>query len=240
MGKLEAKNLSKSFDERLVVDNISLFFKSGEVVGLLGPNGAGKTTTFGMIIGEIEPDRGEIFLNGENITTLPMYKRARKGISYLPQETSIFKKLTVFENLLIIAEMSDMEKGEIEDRITKLLYEFGLYHLKSKKGGTLSGGERRRVEIARSLILEPQFILLDEPFAGVDPLVVADIQNLISHLKRRNIGVVITDHNVRDTLKITDRAYIIAEGKIFKSGVPEELASDKKVKEVYLGEGFEL
>lgn len=240
MGELTAKNLSKSFEKRLVVNNVSLSFKSGEIVGLLGPNGAGKTTTFGMIIGDLEPDSGEIFLNNENITGLPMYKRARKGISYLPQETSIFKKLTVFENLLIVAEMANIEKDAIQDKLRKLLYEFGLYHLRSKKGGTLSGGERRRVEIARSLILDPHFILLDEPFAGVDPLVVADIQNLISHLKRRNIGVVITDHNVRDTLKITDRAYIIAEGKIFKSGIPAELASDEKVKEVYLGEGFEL
>ncbi len=239
-GVLEAKGISKSFENRKVVDKVSLYFEEGEIVGLLGPNGAGKTTTFGIIIGEIEPDEGRVYLDGEDITDLPMYKRARKGISYLPQETSIFKKLTVFENLMIIAEMTEMGEGERMDKINHLLYEFGLYHLRSKKGNTLSGGERRRVEIARSLILNPKFILLDEPFAGVDPLVVADIQELVSQLKDRNIGVVITDHNVRDTLKITDRAYIITEGRIFKSGRPVELAGDEDVKRVYLGKDFEL
>jgi lipopolysaccharide export system ATP-binding protein len=237
---LQASALSKSYRGRQVVDHVSLQLSPGEVVGLLGPNGAGKTTTFYIIVGLISPESGRVRLFGEDITHLPMYRRARSGISYLPQEASVFRKLTVEENLQSIAETLRSTSKEREDLVNGLLEEFGIEHLRDQSAYTLSGGERRRLEIARALVLTPQFILLDEPFAGIDPLAVLDIQRIIGRLKSRNIGVLITDHNVRETLNITDRAYIISEGKILREGSPEQLTNDIEVKKVYLGENFRL
>ncbi len=238
--RLQALALSKSYRGRRVVDEVNLELRQGEVVGLLGPNGAGKTTTFYMIVGLIAPDGGQVYLNNEEITALPMYQRARSGISYLPQEPSVFRKLTVEENLMSIAETLALSAGEQEASVTGLLKEFGIDHLRRQGAYTLSGGERRRLEIARALVLTPQFVLLDEPFAGIDPLAVLDIQRIIARLRERHIGILITDHNVRETLNITDRAYIINEGKILRHGSPEELTNDVEVKKVYLGENFRL
>jgi lipopolysaccharide export system ATP-binding protein len=237
---LEARHLDKAFRGRRVVDDISLKISSGEVVGLLGPNGAGKTTTFYLVVGLSKPDGGRVLLNDEDITFLPMYLRAKKGISYLPQEPSVFRKLSVEDNLYAIAETLNLSSGMADERVNDLLEEFGIAALRKSPAYTLSGGERRRLEIARSLVIRPQFILLDEPFAGIDPLAVLDIQRIITKLKSRHIGVLITDHNVRDTLKITDRAYIIKEGSIFRAGTPENLSSDLEVRKVYLGEHFRL
>ncbi|MBN2430579.1 MAG: LPS export ABC transporter ATP-binding protein [Acidobacteria bacterium] len=240
MTTLRCVQITKSYRGREVLKGIDLEIHDREVVGLLGPNGAGKTTTFYIVVGLTVPDSGQVYYNDEDIADMPMYIRAKKGISYLPQEPSVFRKLTVEENLLAIAETLPLSHGEKDKLVTDLLYEFGIYHLKNNKAYNLSGGERRRLEIARSLVLSPSFILLDEPFAGIDPLAVIDIQNLIMHLKSRGIGVIITDHNVRETLRITDRAYIIHEGRIFRKGTPDELARDAEVKKVYLGENFQL
>ena len=237
---LEARNLSKSFKGRRVVQDVSLDVAAGEVVGLLGPNGAGKTTTFYLVVGLTAPDYGTVYLSGQDITRLPMYLRARRGINYLPQEPSVFRKLSVEDNLYAIAETLQMSRSEADERVSQLLEEFGIASLRSNPAYTLSGGERRRLEIARSLVTGPQFMLLDEPFAGIDPLAVLDIQRIIMQLRGRNIGVLITDHNVRETLKITDRAYIIKEGTIFRTGTPELLSSDLDVRKVYLGEHFRL
>ncbi len=239
-GELRGEFLSKSYRGRKVVNEVSLVLSRGEVVGLLGPNGAGKTTTFYMIVGLVAPESGHVQLCGNEITTLPMYRRARAGISYLPQEPSVFRKLTVLENLLSIAETLNMPSKKREELATGLLEEFGIEHLRDQGAYTLSGGERRRLEIARALVLTPQFILLDEPFAGIDPLAVRDIQQIIEQLKQRGIGVLITDHNVRETLNITDRAYIINDGKILREGSPEQLTNDDEVRKVYLGEDFRL
>ncbi len=238
--RLQATGLSKSYRGRKVVAEVSLELQQGEVVGLLGPNGAGKTTTFYMIVGLIAPDSGQIFLNGDQITSLPMYQRARSGISYLPQEPSVFRKLTVEENLKSIAETLPVSTKEQETSVGELLKEFGIDHLRRQGAYTLSGGERRRLEIARALVLTPKFILLDEPFAGIDPLALRDIKSIIAKMKQKNIGILITDHNVRETLNITDRAYIINEGKILRDGTPAQLTSDSEVKKVYLGEHFTL
>ena len=239
-GELSASALSKSYGGRRVVNEVSLVLRKGEVVGLLGPNGAGKTTTFYIIVGLIAPESGEVRLGGEEITNLPMYQRARSGISYLPQEPSVFRKLTVQENLRSIAETLNIPAAKREALTDGLLEEFGIEHLRDQGAYTLSGGERRRLEIARALVLTPRFILLDEPFAGIDPLAVLDIQRIIGRLKARGIGVLITDHNVRETLNITDRAYIINEGKILREGSPEQLTNDVEVKKVYLGDNFRL
>ncbi len=238
--KLEAKGLEKIYRGRRVVNSVSLEIEAGEVIGLLGPNGAGKTTTFYMIVGLTSPESGKVLLNGQDITELPMYLRARKGISYLPQEPSVFRKLTVEDNLYAIAETLDLSPGLADQLVSELLDEFGIASLRGNPAYTLSGGERRRLEIARSLVTKPAFILLDEPFAGIDPLAVQDIQQIVVRLKSRGIGVLITDHNVRETLKITDRAYVIREGTIFRSGTPDRLSSDLEVKKVYLGEHFQL
>ncbi|OGL43333.1 MAG: LPS export ABC transporter ATP-binding protein [Candidatus Schekmanbacteria bacterium RBG_16_38_11] len=240
MKSLTVSNLVKSYGNRKIVDDISLEVFSGEVTGLLGPNGAGKTTIFYMIIGLTNPDKGTICLNEENIETLPMYKRAQKGIGYLPQEPSIFRKLTVEENFLAILEMYPFSDEERKDRLDELLNELRITHLAKNKAYTLSGGERRRVEISRSLISRPQFILLDEPFAGIDPKAIDDIHEIIHHLKNKGIGILITDHNVRETLHITDRAYIINEGKILEQGTPDEIAGSKKVRRIFLGDRFQL
>jgi len=240
MSFLKAEGLEKSYRERKVVNNISLEIHRGEVVGLLGPNGAGKTTTFYMMVGFIKAEKGRIFLNGEEITHYPMYIRARKGIGYLPQESSIFRKLTVEENLLAILETLGIPPAEQRQRAEALLEELGVARLAKSKAFTLSGGERRRVEIARALVTSPSFILLDEPFTGIDPKTIADIQTIICRLKEKEIGILVTDHNVRETLQITDRAYIISEGKILRAGTPQSLGSDAKVREVYLGEKFKL
>jgi lipopolysaccharide export system ATP-binding protein len=238
--KLQALGLNKSYRGRKVVDEVNLELCQGEVVGLLGPNGAGKTTTFYIIVGLVAPESGQVIFSGEDITRHPMYQRARWGISYLPQEPSVFRKLTVDENLRSIAETLGITSEDQEALVTGLLKEFGIEHLRHQGAFTLSGGERRRLEIARALVLTPRFILLDEPFAGIDPLAVLDIQRIIAQLKARNIGVLITDHNVRETLNITDRAYIINDGKIFRQGSPEQLTNDIEVKKVYLGENFRL
>jgi len=238
--RLQALGLEKSYRGRVVVSDVSLELGRGEVVGLLGPNGAGKTTTFYMVVGLISPESGKVLLNGSDITGLPMYQRARSGISYLPQEPSAFRKLTVEENLQCIAETLPVSPEEQRAHVTSLLEEFGIAPLRRQGAYTLSGGERRRLEIARALVLTPQFVLLDEPFAGIDPLAVLDIQRIIGELKKRGIGVLVTDHNVRETLNITDRAYIINEGKILRVGTPEELTSDTEVRKVYLGENFRL
>ena len=238
--RIEAKNLVKAFKKRTVVDRVSLNVETGEIVGLLGPNGAGKTTTFYMIVGLEQPASGDVFLSDINITHLPMNRRAALGISYLTQEASIFRKLTVRENIMAILETTGLSKAEQKNKYEELLKEFNIGHVKERKGTELSGGERRRVEIARCLALEPQFILLDEPFAGVDPLAVADIQEIIRYLKQRGMGILITDHNVRETLQIVDRAYILNEGKILLEGDSHMIAESPVAKKFYLGEKFSL
>ena len=238
---LIAKGLHKKYGSRMVVNNVDISVSRNEIVGLLGPNGAGKTTTFYMITGMIKPTKGDIFLDNNNITLDPMYKRARKGVGYLAQEPSIFSKLTVENNLKLVLEMrKDLSKEEQNDKVDKLLDDFSVSALRQSKGGTLSGGERRRVEIARSLCMDPDFILLDEPFAGVDPIAVEEIQSIVNSLKQRNIGVLITDHNVRETLSITDRSYLLFNGQILKSGTSEFLANDEEARRLYLGEKFKL
>src|SRR5205809_7841814 len=240
MTKLETQELSKAYRGRKVVDDVSVFVEQGEVVGVLGPNGAGKTTTFYMIVGLISPDSGSVLLDGKDITQLPMYQRARSGISYLPQEPSIFRKLTVEENLLAILETLPIAENQRRERLEELLEDFGLGAVRRSYGYQLSGGERRRVEIARSLVISPAFMLLDEPFSGIDPLTVLDIQKIIAQLRDSGIGVLITDHNVRETLRVTDRAYIINRGRIFRSGTPKQLGNDAEVRKVYLGENCQL
>jgi len=238
---LIAKGLHKQYGSRMVVNNVDISVNRNEVVGLLGPNGAGKTTTFYMITGMIKPTKGDIFLDDYNITNDPMYRRARKGVGYLAQEPSIFSKLTVENNLKLVLEMrKDLTKQEQKEKLDSLLDDFSVSSLRQSKGGTLSGGERRRVEIARSLCMDPDFILLDEPFAGVDPIAVEEIQSIVNSLKQRNIGVLITDHNVRETLSITDRSYLLFNGQILKSGSSEFLANDEEAKRIYLGEKFKL
>lgn len=234
------KELIKSYHNRTVVNDVSIDVKQGEIVGLLGPNGAGKTTTFYMVVGLIRPDRGSVFLNQQNITRLPMYKRAQMGIGYLPQEASVFRKLSVEDNIKAVLEMTKLSKKEQKNRLEALLDEFNLHHVRKNNGDSLSGGERRRTEIARALAVDPKFILLDEPFAGVDPIAVEDIQTVVAKLKYRNIGILITDHNVNETLSICDRAYLLIEGKIFKHGTAEELAGNDQVRNLYLGTNFEL
>ncbi len=224
----------------MVVDDVTLHVEQGEIVGLLGPNGAGKTTTFYMIVGLIKPNSGEIFLDDNNITSLAMYKRAQRGIGYLAQEPSVFRSLTVEENLMAVLELSDMTKAEQKQKMEDLISEFSLSHVRKNKGVLLSGGERRRTEIARALAVDPKFVLLDEPFAGVDPIAVEEIQMIVARLKKKNIGILITDHNVNETLSITDRAYLMFEGKLLKAGSAEELAADEQVRRVYLGKHFEL
>ena len=238
---LIAKGLHKKYCSRMVVNNVDISVNRNEIVGLLGPNGAGKTTTFYMITGMIKPTKGDIFLDNNNITLDPMYKRARKGVGYLAQEPSIFSKLTVENNLKLVLEMrKDLSKEEQNEKLDSLLNDFSVSALRASKGGTLSGGERRRVEIARSLCMDPDFILLDEPFAGVDPIAVEEIQSIVNSLKERNIGVLITDHNVRETLSITDRSYLLFNGQILKSGTSEFLANDEEARRLYLGEKFKL
>ena len=238
--KLRTETLAKTYGRREVVKGVDLRFASGRVVGLLGPNGAGKTTTFYMVVGLVPPTRGRILLDGEDLTERPMFERARLGIAYLPQEPSVFRKLTVEENLQGILEFTDLPRQERERRVEEALLDLNVERLRRSPAYTLSGGERRRVEIARALVLSPKFFLLDEPFAGIDPIAVADIQSIILKLKDKGIGVVVSDHNVRETLKITDEAYIISDGAIFRHGSPGELARDTEVRRVYLGEGFSL
>jgi len=238
--RLAATHLEKVYKKRKVVRDVTVEIRQGEIVGLLGPNGAGKTTTFYMIVGLVRPDGGVVSLGDENITELPMYLRAQRGISYLPQEASVFRKLTVEENLLAVFETMNLPVAERQRRTRALLEEFGITHIARNRAYSLSGGERRRVEIARSLAINPAFILLDEPFAGIDPIAVFEIQRIVSQLRARGIGILITDHNVRETLKITDRAYIIKEGEIFRQGVPESLSADAEVRRIYLGETFNL
>lgn len=238
--KLYTNLISKEYRGKTVVNNFSIEVNEGEIVGLLGPNGAGKTTSFYMIVGLVRPDKGSIFLNDMEITKLPMYKRAQMGIGYLPQEVSVFRKLSVEDNIMAILELTNLNKSERKIKLEKLLEEFSLTEVRKNIGDKLSGGEKRRTEIARALAINPKFILLDEPFAGVDPIAVEDIQSIISELKNRNIGILITDHNVQETLSITDRAYLLFEGKILKSGTAEELASDEQVRKVYLGKRFVL
>lgn len=237
---IHTKNLVKKYGQRVVVNHVSIEVKQGEIVGLLGPNGAGKTTTFYQVVGLIRPDEGEVFLNDQNITRLPMYKRAQMGIGYLPQEPSIFRKLSVENNIAAILEMTKLSKQEQRNKLETLLNEFRLQHVRKNNGDVLSGGERRRTEIARALSVDPKFILLDEPFAGIDPIAVEDIQAIVAKLKHKNIGILITDHNVTETLSICDRAYLMIEGKIFKHGTAEELAEDEDVRRLYLGRNFEL
>ncbi len=237
---LSADKILKKYGSKKVVNNVSLNVNQGEIVGLLGPNGAGKTTTFYSIVGLIKPDSGFVYLAGENITKLPMYQRARKGIVYLAQEASVFRNLTVKDNILAVLENTKFSKNQQSERANELMKEFGLNDIQNSMGGVLSGGERRRTEIARALATEPKFILLDEPFAGVDPIAVEEIQNIVYSLKKRNIGILITDHNVDETLSITDRSYLMFEGKLLKSGTSEELASDEQVRKLYLGQRFEL
>ncbi|MEW5807467.1 MAG: LPS export ABC transporter ATP-binding protein [Acidobacteriota bacterium] len=237
---LRAEGLAKKYRGRSVVDDVFLEIHEGEVVGLLGPNGAGKTTCFYLILGLVPPEEGKIFLNGEDITDLPMYVRARKGIGYLPQEASAFRKMTVEENLIAILETLNLPREEIRSRCDALLKEFRIAHLSKNRTYSLSGGERRRVEIARALVLSPHFMLLDEPFAGIDPIAVSDIQKIVSLLKEKGIGILITDHNVRETLQITDRAYIINMGRIFREGDPAKLTNDPDVRKIYLGDRFSL
>lgn len=240
MKSLAVRDLKKRYREREAVKGVSFRIAPGEVVGLLGPNGAGKTTIFYMIVGLVRPDNGTVLLNGQDITRLPMHRRARMGLGYLPQEPSVFRKLTVRENILAFLEETSLPKGEREKRLEGLLAEMRVSHVKDTMGYSLSGGERRRVEIARSLVISPVFLLLDEPFAGIDPISVADLQEVILGLKEKGIGVIITDHNVRDTLTVCDRAYIISEGEILLEGNPEEIASSPRVREIYLGEQFSL
>ncbi len=237
---LAARGLSKSYKDRQVVSSVDLDLKSGEVVGLLGPNGAGKTTSFYMVVGLVRPEQGEVFLDDENLTSLPMHQRARMGISYLPQEASVFRKLTVAQNLMAILETTGKSVQEQTERRDQLLEDFRLTHVEKSYGYALSGGERRRVEIARALVLDPRFILLDEPFAGIDPLAVLDIQEIITELKNRQIGVLISDHNVRETLGVCDRAYILNEGRVLEHGTPDEIAQSPKARAIYLGEKFRL
>ncbi|MDP3394480.1 LPS export ABC transporter ATP-binding protein [Sediminibacterium sp.] len=237
---IQTNNLYKSYKGRTVVNNVSVNVKQGEIVGLLGPNGAGKTTSFYMVVGLIKPDEGSVFLNDQDITKLPMYKRAQMGIGYLPQEASVFRKLTVEDNIMAVLEMTNLTKAERHHKMESLLDEFNLHHVRKNNGDSLSGGERRRTEIARALAVDPKFILLDEPFAGVDPIAVEDIQGVVAKLKYKNIGILITDHNVNETLSICDRAYLLIEGKIFKHGTAEELAEDEQVRRLYLGTNFEL
>jgi lipopolysaccharide export system ATP-binding protein len=237
---LSAQHLVKSFAGRRVIENVTLRLERGEVVGLLGPNGAGKTTTFYMVVGLTPPDSGQVFLGDEDITELPMYLRAQRGISYLPQEPSVFRRMSVEDNLRSIFETLDLSHAEQERRIDQLIADFGLAKVRKNRGYSLSGGERRRVEIARALVISPWYILLDEPFAGIDPIAVLDIQGIIRHLKSMGIGILITDHNVRETLKITDRAYIINNGEILRAGTPAELSADQQVRKIYLGEEFTL
>jgi lipopolysaccharide export system ATP-binding protein len=238
--KLYTQNIQKTYKGRNVVKGVSVEVNQGEIVGLLGPNGAGKTTSFYMIVGLVKPDEGTVFLDDMDITNYPMYKRAQLGIGYLPQEVSVFRKLSVEDNILSILEMTDLPKNQRIERLEQLLEEFSLTHVRKNLGNRLSGGEKRRTEIARALATNPKFVLLDEPFAGVDPIAVEDIQSIVSDLRKKNIGILITDHNVQETLSITDRAYLLFEGSILKSGTAEELASDEKVRKVYLGQNFEL
>ena len=240
MARVIVENLQKSYKGRKVVNDVSFYLDQGEVVGLLGPNGAGKTTTFYMVIGLITPEQGNIFLENENITRDPMYSRARKGLSYLPQEPSAFRKLTVQENIMAILETLSISKLDQEERADMLLDELGIKHLRNQKANLLSGGERRRLEITRALATNPSFILLDEPFAGIDPLAVIDIKNIIVHLKNRGIGILISDHNVRETLEACDTAYILNDGKIIESGSPEKIVSSKTARRIYLGDEFKL
>ena len=238
--KITAKNIVKTYRNKRVVDGISLDVKQGEIVGLLGPNGAGKTTSFYMMVGLVKPNEGHVYLDDQDITDQPMFRRAQMGIGYLAQEASVFRKLSVEDNILAVLEMTDLSKSEQNAKLESLLDEFGLQHIRKNRGDLLSGGERRRTEIARCLATDPKFILLDEPFAGVDPIAVEDIQQIVSKLKDKNIGILITDHNVHETLSITDRAYLLFEGKILKSGTADELAADEQVRKVYLGQNFEL
>ena len=238
--KLKAEGILKSYKERKVVNEISIEVNQGEIVGLLGPNGAGKTTSFYMIVGLIKPDGGKISLDSSEITTLPMYKRAQEGIGYLAQEASVFRKLSIEDNIKAVLELTTLSNEEQSVKMESLLNEFNLQKIRKSRGDLLSGGERRRTEIARALATDPKFVLLDEPFAGVDPIAVEDIQKIISHLKKRNIGVLITDHNVQETLAITDRTYLMFEGNILKSGKPEDLAKDEMVRKLYLGQNFEF
>jgi lipopolysaccharide export system ATP-binding protein len=235
-----AKNLVKKYGSRTVVNHVSFEVKQGEIVGLLGPNGAGKTTSFYQVVGLVRPDEGDVFLNDQNITALPMYKRAKMGIGYLPQEASVFRKLSVEDNLLAVLEMTSLNRKQQKEKVETLLTEFRLHHVRKSNGDVLSGGERRRTEIARALAVDPKFILLDEPFAGIDPIAVEDIQAIVARLKYKNIGILITDHNVTETLSICDRAYLLIDGKIFKDGTAEELAADEQVRKLYLGRNFEL
>jgi lipopolysaccharide export system ATP-binding protein len=237
---LRAEHLIKKYKARTVVNNVSVEVKQGEIVGLLGPNGAGKTTCFYMIVGLIRPNEGKIFLDNEEITSLPMFQRARRGVGYLAQEASVFRKLSVEDNIKAVLEMTGKTKSEQKQKVEELLEEFSLTHVRKNPGMVLSGGERRRTEIARALAVDPSFVLLDEPFAGVDPIAVEEIQTIVAKLKHKNIGILITDHNVNETLSITDRAYLLFEGKILKSGSAEELAEDEQVRRVYLGKHFEL
>jgi len=237
---LRADHMVKTYKKRKVVNDISLKVEQGEIVGLLGPNGAGKTTSFYMIVGLVKPTEGKIFLEEEEITSLPMFKRAQLGIGYLAQEPSVFRKLTVEENIMAVLEMTKLSRKEQKEKMEALLEEFSLTHVRKNKGQVLSGGERRRTEIARALSVDPKFVLLDEPFAGVDPIAVEEIQGIVAKLKNRNIGILITDHNVQETLSITDRAYLMFEGKLLKAGTAEELAADEQVRKVYLGQHFEL
>jgi lipopolysaccharide export system ATP-binding protein len=238
--KLHTTSLFKTYRGRKVVNDVSIEVNQGEIVGLLGPNGAGKTTSFYMIVGLVQPDEGKVFLDATEITKMPMYKRAQLGIGYLPQEVSVFRKLSVEDNIMAILEMTALNKEERQEKLEKLLDEFSLNKVRKNMGAMLSGGEKRRTEIARALATDPKFVLLDEPFAGVDPIAVEDIQQIVSELKNRNIGILITDHNVQETLSITDRAYLLFEGKILKSGTAEELAADEQVRKVYLGRNFVL
>lgn len=238
--RLYTNKITKKYRNRIVANEVCIEVNQGEIVGLLGPNGAGKTTSFYMIVGMIKPYQGKIFLENQDITHLPMYQRAQLGIAYLPQEASVFSKLSVEDNILAILEMTNLSKDEQKQRLEELLTEFNLHHVRKNLGDQLSGGERRRTEIARSLATKPKFILLDEPFAGVDPIAVEDIQTIVKKLKEKNIGVLITDHNVHETLSITDRAYLLYSGKVIKSGTAEDLANDEMVRKVYLGQNFEL
>ena len=238
--KLHTEEIKKTYKGRQVVKGVSIEVNQGEIVGLLGPNGAGKTTSFYMIVGLVTPDEGKVFLDGNEITSLPMYKRAQLGVGYLPQEVSVFRKLSVEDNILSVLEMTKMSKKERLEKLESLLDEFSLNHVRKNMGEKLSGGEKRRTEIARALAVSPNFVLLDEPFAGVDPIAVEDIQKIISTLKEKNIGILITDHNVQETLSITDRAYLLFEGNILKAGTAEYLAADEQVRQVYLGQNFEL
>ncbi|MFM7637602.1 MAG: LPS export ABC transporter ATP-binding protein [Crocinitomicaceae bacterium] len=238
--KLHTQHIEKTYKGRTVVRNVSFEVNQGEIVGLLGPNGAGKTTSFYMIVGLVRPDKGKVFLDDTEITKLPMYKRAQMGIGYLPQEISVFRKLSVEDNIMAILEMTNLDRPSREQKLEQLLNEFSLQHVRKNLGNRLSGGEKRRTEIARALATDPKFVLLDEPFAGVDPIAVEDIQSIVWELKKRNIGILITDHNVQETLSITDRAYLLFEGSILKSGTAEDLAADEQVRKVYLGQNFVL